>query len=64
MNFIKLKLVLDINEGEIPLNVFQKLQKDEYFRDDPREVNFFILSSEAKKLIYRFKSIRNMPRNC
>jgi len=34
----QLKLVLDMNEGEIPLDVFKKLQKDEYFRDDPREV--------------------------
>ena len=31
-------MLLDLNEGQIPLEVYSKLKQDELVRDDPKEV--------------------------
>jgi len=37
----QLKAIIEINDGEIPLDVFQKLQKDDLIRDNPKEVKYY-----------------------
>jgi hypothetical protein len=31
-------MLLDLNEGQIPLNAYAKLKQDEFIRDNPKEV--------------------------
>jgi len=37
----QIKMIFELHEGKIPLDIYSKLRRDEFLMDDPRDVSYY-----------------------
>jgi len=57
----QLQTIIDMNDGQIPLDIFQRLTKDEFIRDNPKEVKLY--KTRAAELLKEVERISNEIQN-